>query len=157
MNPSAQLSSNVGFAVFSAKLGQKGKLMEKKRLQEIIEGIDELNSKIPNLVHRNMSPGGPRECLFSRSMSTSVCSSPISSINPFKPPRKTPYTVDPQNARKQAHIASEQKRRQSINEGFEELKKIIPSCQATSDSKAVILRKGTTRLVIHPSTHNIYI
>ena len=45
--------------------------------------------------------------------------------------------------KKRAHIASEQKRRQSINEGFEELKQLIPACKTTTDSKAVILKKGT--------------
>lgn len=44
--------------------------------------------------------------------------------------------------KKKAHIVSEQKRRQNINDGFEELKQIIPACSATTDSKAVILRKG---------------
>ncbi|PJF19414.1 hypothetical protein PSACC_00819 [Paramicrosporidium saccamoebae] len=44
--------------------------------------------------------------------------------------------------RRQAHIASEQKRRQSINEGFEDLRRVIPSCTDTSDSKAVVLRKA---------------
>ena len=45
-------------------------------------------------------------------------------------------------SKRQAHIVSEQKRRQNINEGFEELRRIIPSCQSSPDSKAVILRKA---------------
>lgn len=44
--------------------------------------------------------------------------------------------------RRQAHIASEQKRRQSINEGFEDLRRAVPTCSNASDSKAVILRKA---------------
>lgn len=44
--------------------------------------------------------------------------------------------------RRQAHIASEQKRRQSINDGFEDLRRAVPSCMSASDSKATILRKA---------------
>lgn len=63
-------------------------------------------------------------------------------IGKIKTQKKKKNEVDPFSlARKKAHIISEQKRRQSINEGFEELKKIVPSRNST-DSKAVILRKG---------------
>lgn len=44
-------------------------------------------------------------------------------------------------SRRQAHIASEQKRRQHINEGFEELRVIVPTCRNANDSKASILKK----------------
>ncbi|KAG9292589.1 hypothetical protein G9A89_006960 [Geosiphon pyriformis] len=44
--------------------------------------------------------------------------------------------------RRLAHILSEQKRRENINSGFEELKSIVPSCRGCADSKAVILRKA---------------
>lgn len=46
--------------------------------------------------------------------------------------------------RRQAHLASEQKRRESINHGFEGLQRLIPACQnsITKDSKAQILEKG---------------
>ena len=46
--------------------------------------------------------------------------------------------------KRQAHIISEQKRRQVINDGFSELKIIVPSCNKSSDSKAVILKKAIT-------------
>ncbi|CAG8528773.1 10553_t:CDS:2 [Ambispora leptoticha] len=44
--------------------------------------------------------------------------------------------------RRLAHILSEQKRRENINSGFEELKNIVPTCRGHADSKAVILRKA---------------
>ncbi|CAG8610478.1 13184_t:CDS:2, partial [Ambispora gerdemannii] len=44
--------------------------------------------------------------------------------------------------RRLAHILSEQKRRENINSGFEELKNIVPMCRGHGDSKAVILRKA---------------
>lgn len=44
--------------------------------------------------------------------------------------------------RRQAHIASEQKRRQHINDGFEDLRNAVPDCKQGNDSKAVILRKS---------------
>lgn len=48
------------------------------------------------------------------------------------------------STRRQAHIVSEQKRRQSINEGFEDLRKVVPACTNQGDSKAIVLRKAVT-------------
>lgn len=44
--------------------------------------------------------------------------------------------------RRMAHILSEQKRREKINGGFDELKSVIPECAENTDSKATILRKA---------------
>ncbi|KAG0291705.1 hypothetical protein BGZ96_004914 [Linnemannia gamsii] len=44
--------------------------------------------------------------------------------------------------RRMAHILSEQKRREKINGGFDELKSVIPECAENTDSKASILRKA---------------
>ena len=44
--------------------------------------------------------------------------------------------------RREAHVLSEQKRRQTINDGFDLLKSVLPHCDTTHDSKAAILRKG---------------
>ncbi|KAF9919424.1 hypothetical protein BGZ65_012211, partial [Modicella reniformis] len=46
-----------------------------------------------------------------------------------------------------AHIVSEQKRREKINSGFEELKSVIPECAQNTDSKASILRKAVDRIL----------
>lgn len=43
--------------------------------------------------------------------------------------------------RRQMHIVSEQKRRQTINEGFEELRNLVPACKNYNDSKASVLKK----------------
>ncbi|KAG0252333.1 hypothetical protein BG011_007039 [Mortierella polycephala] len=45
-------------------------------------------------------------------------------------------------SRRMAHILSEQKRREKINGGFDELKSVIPECADNNDSKATILRKA---------------
>lgn len=69
----------------------------------------------------------------------------------------TPSPIQPQSApsrsvaydhnqRRQAHIASEQKRRHAINHGFEGLRRIVPECNNSLDSKAMILNKGTVML-----------
>ncbi|ORZ07029.1 hypothetical protein BCR41DRAFT_360511 [Lobosporangium transversale] len=50
-------------------------------------------------------------------------------------------------ARRMAHIQSEQKRREKINAGFEELKSVIPECAQNTDSKATILRKAVDRIL----------
>ncbi|KAK3828866.1 MAG: hypothetical protein J3Q66DRAFT_323772 [Benniella sp.] len=49
--------------------------------------------------------------------------------------------------RRVAHIVSEQKRREKINAGFEELKSVIPECAQNTDSKASILRKAVDRIL----------
>ncbi|KAF9897788.1 hypothetical protein BX616_004978 [Lobosporangium transversale] len=53
--------------------------------------------------------------------------------------------VDP--TRRVAHIISEQKRREKINGGFDELKSVIPECAQNTDSKATILRKAVDYIV----------
>ncbi|KAF9936102.1 hypothetical protein BGZ67_002672 [Mortierella alpina] len=55
-------------------------------------------------------------------------------------------SVDP--TRRVAHIISEQKRREKINGGFEELKSVIPECAQNTDSKATILRKATDYILL---------
>ncbi|KAF9190917.1 hypothetical protein BGZ51_008066 [Haplosporangium sp. Z 767] len=49
--------------------------------------------------------------------------------------------------RRLAHILSEQKRREKINGGFDELKSVIPDCSQNTDSKATILRKATAYIL----------
>lgn len=44
--------------------------------------------------------------------------------------------------RRVAHLLSEQKRRESINTGFEDLRQAIPTCRDGQDSKATILRRA---------------
>ncbi|KAG0297839.1 hypothetical protein BGZ97_004212, partial [Linnemannia gamsii] len=54
--------------------------------------------------------------------------------------------IDP--TRRVAHIISEQKRREKINGGFDELKSVIPECAQNTDSKATILRKATDYILL---------
>ncbi|KAG9066083.1 hypothetical protein KI688_001302 [Linnemannia hyalina] len=51
-------------------------------------------------------------------------------------------------SRRLAHILSEQKRREKINGGFDELKSVIPDCAQNTDSKATILRKATAYILM---------
>ncbi|KAI7816911.1 hypothetical protein BC939DRAFT_497057 [Gamsiella multidivaricata] len=50
--------------------------------------------------------------------------------------------------RRMAHILSEQKRREKINGGFDELKSVIPDCAQNTDSKATILRKAVSYILM---------
>ncbi|KAF9206348.1 hypothetical protein BGZ59_011728 [Podila verticillata] len=50
--------------------------------------------------------------------------------------------------RRIAHILSEQKRREKINGGFDELKSVIPECAQNTDSKATILRKAVDYILL---------
>ncbi|KAG0086295.1 hypothetical protein BGZ93_008698 [Podila epicladia] len=54
--------------------------------------------------------------------------------------------IDP--TRRVAHIISEQKRREKINGGFDELKSVIPECAQNTDSKATILRKAVDYILL---------
>ncbi|KAH8916441.1 hypothetical protein BT69DRAFT_1340218 [Atractiella rhizophila] len=45
--------------------------------------------------------------------------------------------------RQLAHVASEQKRRENINRGFDDLRQLIPAARGANDPKATILRKAS--------------
>eukprot|EP01135_Chromosphaera_perkinsii_P006805 Nk52_evm6s598 gene=Nk52_evmTU6s598 len=53
---------------------------------------------------------------------------------------------DDPNSKRSAHIAAEQKRRNNINSGFDDLQNLVPGCQSSRPqqkfSKATILQKG---------------
>lgn len=51
------------------------------------------------------------------------------------------YTRMSSESRRAAHLESEKKRRQNINQGFEDLRQLVPYCTEL-DSKAEILRKS---------------
>ena len=51
------------------------------------------------------------------------------------------YTRKSTESRRAAHLESEKKRRQNINQGFEDLRYLVPYCTEL-DSKAEILRKS---------------
>lgn len=55
-------------------------------------------------------------------------------------PAATTNTVNAN--RRVAHLLSEQKRRESINTGFEDLRQAIPACRDGQDSKATILKRA---------------
>lgn len=58
-------------------------------------------------------------------------------------PAQAPATTNTVNAnRRVAHLLSEQKRRESINTGFEDLRQAIPACRDGQDSKATILKRA---------------
>ncbi|KAG0032931.1 hypothetical protein BGZ82_006326 [Podila clonocystis] len=63
----------------------------------------------------------------------------IITLHPLKPVPPT---------RRIAHILSEQKRREKINGGFDELKSVIPECAQNTDSKATILRKAVDYILL---------
>ncbi|KAF8978087.1 hypothetical protein BGZ46_006835 [Entomortierella lignicola] len=50
--------------------------------------------------------------------------------------------------RRLAHILSEQKRREKINGGFDELKSVVPECAQNTDSKATILKKAVSYILL---------
>ena len=64
-------------------------------------------------------------------------------------------------SRRAAHVKSEKKRRRNLNNGFEELREVVPLCTYL-DSKAGILRKATdyVRMLtdkMDPSRFKVYL
>lgn len=53
-----------------------------------------------------------------------------------------PITVAQTQRRKESHNATEQKRRQKINDKMNELKKLLPNCREHSVDKATILNEA---------------
>ncbi|KAK9475140.1 Myc-type, basic helix-loop-helix domain-containing protein [Dipodascopsis tothii] len=72
---------------------------------------------------------------------------PVAATSPASP-AASPAPTSPGASRRVAHILSEQRRRESINGGFLELKSSIPHCRGTQDSKAVILRKAVNYIAV---------
>lgn len=56
-------------------------------------------------------------------------------------PRKAPHELLTEAEKKANHIASEQKRRQNIRLGFEQLIEVVPSLSQGNRSEALILQK----------------
>ncbi|RUP48818.1 Myc-type, basic helix-loop-helix domain-containing protein [Jimgerdemannia flammicorona] len=69
-----------------------------------------------------------------------------SAIAPYPSNKGGTTNTLPMNPRRHAHIISEQKRRENINAGFDELKGVVPSCTNTTDSKATILKKAAEHI-----------
>lgn len=68
---------------------------------------------------------------------------PHAPIAPSSATSQAPTTANTVNAnRRVAHLLSEQKRRESINTGFEDLRQAIPACRDGQDSKATILKRA---------------
>ncbi|SNX83899.1 uncharacterized protein MEPE_02607 [Melanopsichium pennsylvanicum] len=61
---------------------------------------------------------------------------------PSAAPAQPPATNTINANRRVAHLLSEQKRRESINTGFEDLRQAIPACRDGQDSKATILKRA---------------
>ncbi|RUP45561.1 hypothetical protein BC936DRAFT_148011 [Jimgerdemannia flammicorona] len=94
----------------------------------------------PTPLLRPLSSGGCQLPPIRSSLRTPPPMSPPNSITPC--PTSTETQVPHMNSRREAHILAEQKRRGNINLGFDELKSVVPTCANTTDSKAMILKKG---------------
>ncbi len=70
-----------------------------------------------------------------------VMSTPAAAGSSVAPQQPAPPTTVNAN-RRVAHLLSEQKRRESINTGFEDLRQAIPACRDGQDSKATILKRA---------------
>ncbi|KAN0064304.1 hypothetical protein ACQY0O_002495 [Thecaphora frezii] len=61
---------------------------------------------------------------------------------PVSAPASTTAAATPSANRRVAHLLSEQRRRESINTGFEDLRQALPACRDGQDSKATVLRRA---------------
>lgn len=78
--------------------------------------------------------------------STTSCSTPTPTQQQPQPrkqrrPRKAPHELLSEAEKKANHIASEQKRRQNIRLGFEQLIEVVPALSQGNRSEALILQK----------------
>ncbi|EPQ27793.1 uncharacterized protein PFL1_04538 [Pseudozyma flocculosa PF-1] len=64
------------------------------------------------------------------------------SAGPVPAPTPAAAAATPSANRRVAHLLSEQRRRESINTGFEDLRQTLPACRDGQDSKATVLRRA---------------
>ncbi|KAI7886197.1 hypothetical protein K492DRAFT_190419 [Lichtheimia hyalospora FSU 10163] len=69
-------------------------------------------------------------------------------------PRKAPHELLSEAEKKANHIASEQKRRQNIRLGFEQLIEVVPALSQGNRSEALILQKSVEHIRHLVSTKN---
>ena len=102
------------------------------------KSLDDLSSS--SSTERNKNKDLKEPALIATSATATASSSNESSITRGTRSKRPP----PKSAkdRHEAHILSEKRRREQINQGFVDLKQLIPICQYSFDTKAVILQKG---------------
>ncbi|PWN52995.1 hypothetical protein IE53DRAFT_366736 [Violaceomyces palustris] len=83
---------------------------------------------------RPVSVGG----MMSSSGSSVISSGPATTTTATS----TASSSGPSANRRVAHLLSEQRRRESINSGFEDLRQSLPACRDGQDSKATVLRRA---------------
>ncbi|CAG8579672.1 45179_t:CDS:2 [Gigaspora margarita] len=99
-------------------------------------------SMTPSMMHHQQTSSQQTQIQNSIEMQQPIQSQQTTQIHQQQTQsQQQPQSHTPPN-RRIAHILSEQKRRENINSGFEELKSIVPSCRGCADSKAIILRKA---------------
>ncbi|CDS14313.1 hypothetical protein LRAMOSA06483 [Lichtheimia ramosa] len=91
--------------------------------------------------------------------STTSCSTPTPTQQQPQPrkqrrPRKAPHELLSEAEKKANHIASEQKRRQNIRLGFEQLIEVVPALSQGNRSEALILQKSVEHIRNLVSTKN---
>lgn len=69
----------------------------------------------------------------------SASPSPSTAAQPITPTEKPRLT---EQEKKNNHIASEQKRRQAIREGFDRLTELVPGLEGQARSESVVLKKS---------------
>ncbi|KAF9578949.1 hypothetical protein BGW38_005002 [Lunasporangiospora selenospora] len=109
---------------------------------------DKLKSKSSNTLvlppPRALPPRPPQTSAPRRYLGRQMRKQPPSAKMLLSNPAKEPAVP----SRRMAHIISEQKRREKINGGFDELKSVIPECAENTDSKATILRKAVDYILL---------
>lgn len=134
LNSNSNINSNIKKSNLDSNLFDiKNQNHQKKDEEENNHNDDDL-----------INVGGGQSVLLTNSSSNDSPPS-LNSASPSSSSNSSSSSSSPSSdlsSKKQAHIISEQKRRQTINEGFSELRRLIPSCYGFHDSKASILRKA---------------
>ncbi|KAF9131079.1 hypothetical protein BGW39_002238 [Mortierella sp. 14UC] len=147
---SASLPAHSSFQPYYQQMAQSAQKQQQEQLQQQQHQQQEQS--------QNEDDDAEEDDRRSRSKSLTLIPPPRRALPPRAPQTSAPRKYLGRQARKvpivnevkevttptrrMAHILSEQKRREKINGGFDELKSVIPECAENTDSKASILRKA---------------
>ncbi|KAK3825272.1 MAG: hypothetical protein J3Q66DRAFT_103081 [Benniella sp.] len=143
-------------ANLSFEAGPHQHLHQKQRQQPLQHDVKDEESRLDPSIHSgpNTSPSLTRiHTLLPPRQHTPIKSQPTTSPRRFlgrqtrKPAAINTMKQAVTPARRVAHVLSEQKRREKINDGFEDLRSIIPECADNTDSRSTILRKAVDRIL----------
>ncbi|ORX56204.1 hypothetical protein DM01DRAFT_1303617 [Hesseltinella vesiculosa] len=119
--------------------------LEEKRRNSILQSLDQQKQKLHNrLNYLSVNHPAPSPLPPTSPMSTSSRKRSIGSLSPTPSGKRVRHQKEllTEDEKRANHIASEQKRRNTIRNGFKDLTEIIPTLKNINNSKSTILFKA---------------